>query len=100
MPANRSRESASPNALFTPSLIVATVSPAQLVERQAQVMSLPRFAQRFCEKLTKETGESSSFNVQVDHMSERICGANSNQSLTFNKPSEKRHFFMRFRVEK
>lgn len=56
----------------------------QLVERQTQVMSLPRIAQRCCDKLTKETGESSSFNVLVDQMSERMCGANSNQSLTFN----------------
>ena len=56
----------------------------QLVERQSQVMSIPRIAQRYCDRLTKETDESSSFSVQVNEMSERLCGTNSTQSLTFN----------------
>ena len=56
----------------------------QLVERQSQVMGLPRVAQRYCDRLAKETGESASFSVQVNDMSERLCGTNSTQSLTFN----------------
>ena len=56
----------------------------QLVERQSQVMGIPRIAQRYCDRLAKETNESSSFSVQVDDMSERLCGTNSTQSLTFN----------------
>ena len=56
----------------------------QLVERQSQLMEIPRIAQRNCDRLTKETGESSSFSVELDDMSERLCGANSTQSLTFN----------------
>ena len=56
----------------------------QLVERHSQAMSVPRIAQRYCDRLTKETDESSSFSVQVNNMSERLCGTNSTQSLTFN----------------
>lgn len=56
----------------------------QLVERQSQVMGIPRIAQRFCDRLTRETDESSSFSVYLNDMSERLCGANSTQSLTFN----------------
>ena len=56
----------------------------ELVERQAQTMDMPRIAQRFCDKLTRETGESSSFYLLAGDESERICGVNSSQSLTFN----------------
>ena len=56
----------------------------QLVERQSQVMGIPRIAQRSCDRLTKEIDESSSFSVQMNDMSERLCGTNSTQSLTFN----------------
>lgn len=71
---------------FKPGPNIYEIGPrlVQLIERQAQMMGIPRTAQRLCDKLTKETGESSSFNLQVDDVSERICGANSNQSLTFN----------------
>jgi DNA-binding IclR family transcriptional regulator len=56
----------------------------ELVERQAQTMNIPRIAQRFCDQLTRETGESSAFYLPAGDESERICGANSSQSLTFN----------------
>lgn len=56
----------------------------QLVERQSLVMSIPRIAQHACDRLTKESNESSSFSVLVGGMSERLYGANSTQSLTFN----------------
>ena len=67
-----------------PSLYEIGPRLVQLVERQLQVMEIPRLAQHACDRLTKETDESSSFSVQVNDMSERLCGANSTQPLTFN----------------
>lgn len=54
-----------------------------LLNRQKFNQEMPGRAQQVCERLTRQTQESSSFNVQEGRLATRICGANSQQPLTF-----------------
>lgn len=54
-----------------------------LLNRQKFNREVPGHAQQVCERLTRQTQESSSFNVQEGRLATRICGANSQQPLTF-----------------
>jgi DNA-binding IclR family transcriptional regulator len=56
----------------------------EVVERQRRRATLPDLAQPLCDRITRLTGESSSLNLPRDGMSQRVCGANSSQPLTFS----------------
>lgn len=71
---------------FAPGPNVYTLGPAllDLVGRGRVAVGLVELAQPIAERITKQTGESSSLNLLRGDQVQRVCGANASQPLQFS----------------